>query len=231
MSTITPSEIVYLCQRHFLQYDIAAIYLDGSRMRQQNRPDSDYDVTMIVNPSVRSLAYHQRLISKQIPFEEDTAAGMLVFDCKIYEKAQLARLINKCNPNLTEQFLYQPLFVKKEAANQQLFKTLKGLNPFEIDPIKAFNAFRGMLYQEENKTNRTAAKRARNIQNYLTLLHTYLAPYLTANIKLDDTQTAETQLQIWQEQVLPQVTAKPATIAKIDRAFITDFIAFCHQLH
>lgn len=231
MSTITPSEIVYLCQRHFLQYDIAAIYLDGSRMRQQNRPDSDYDVTMIVNPSVRNLFYHQRLISKQIPFEEDTAAGMLVFDCKIYEKAQLARLINKCNPNLTEQFLYQPLFVKKEAANQQLFKTLKGLNPFEIDPIKAFNAFRGMLYQEENKTNRTAAKRARNIQNYLTLLHTYLAPYLTANIKLDDTQTAETQLQIWQEQVLPQVTAKPATIAKIDRAFITDFIAFCHQLH
>lgn len=231
MTTITPSEIVYLCQRHFLQYDIAAIYLDGSRMRQQNRPDSDYDVTMIVNPSVRNLAYHQHLISKQIPFEEDTAAGMLVFDCKIYEKAQLARLINKCNPNLTEQFLYQPLFVKKEATNQQLFKTLKGLNPFEIDPIKAFNAFRGMLYQEENKTNRTAAKRARNIQNYLTLLHTYLAPYLTANIKLDDTQTAETQLQIWQEQVLPQVTAKPATIAKIDRAFITDFIAFCHQLH
>ena len=244
MTELTTQEMTDICLKQINYMNIkvpdmnrvtvAAIYLNGSRMRKQNQPDSDYDLTVIVNPSIKSLFYHDTFISKQKQFITKIRNTEYEFDLKIYEKAQFAKLINKCNPTLTEQLLYKPIYVKNDPTNQQLFTVLKDLNPFDINPAKAFNAFRGMIFQEEHASNHSNEKRERNIKNYLNLIYTYMKKYVTndipENINLDKTQDPEAQLLVWQEKVLPYITVQQSVINMIEHAFIADFIEFCQHL-
>lgn len=232
--TLTNTQITNICLDHFNDtYDVQAIYLTGSRLRGLNRADSDYDLIIFVNPVLKRIFNHQRLISKQVAF----AVEQNIFDCKIYEKAKLEQMLFKGNPNLLDLFSQKGLFIAANQTNRQLFNLLEHTDLFSLDPIKSFAAFKGMIRRDEailNKTTKPAKKdkARRNLHYEIDLLGHYLHASLPRSLDYDP----ETVLASWQQDFGRQMANIDTNLLNLankkalDDAFMADFVSWCQKL-
>lgn len=190
-------KITQLCKNNFSNLDICAIYLAGSRMRHTARKDSDYDLIIVINPTLESTFLHQSLFSKQIAFEDNN----IEYDCKLYEKAKFYELIMKCGPQIFEVLQAEPIYCTPN--DKQLFEFIytNRNRLFLIDPVKTFKSGKGIIKNVNDQLTKT------NDPNKITKYQVLIESQLKILAKFLHTTVANQNIDIlayWESNLLPE---------------------------
>lgn len=212
--------MVKVCQEHFKQMQISAIYLAGSQMRHTARPDSDYDLIVIVNPNLEDTLFHRELVSKQSEF----VVNGISYDCKVYEKAKLYQLLLKCGPQILEVLQYLPIYY--DQSDQTLIKFIYQHRQqlFLLDPVKAFKSGKGIIMNvldsmhKEHHNLEKVTKYQVLIDSELALLAQFL--HTTVNSQ----QNIVSILAEWEAKFLPQYQKDEQFRQQLEKVFADNLL-------
>lgn len=212
--------IAKACQEHFSQYQISAIYLAGSQMRGTARPDSDYDLIVIVDPTIEGTLLYRQLVSQQSTFTKNG----IDYDCKLYEKAKLYELMLKCGPQIIEVLQYLPIYYQQ--TDQPLIKFIYQHRQelFLLNPIKSFKSGKGIIMNvldsmhKEHDNIEKVAKYQVLIDSELALLAKFL------NTTVNSQQDVASTLAEWETNLLPQYQMNEKLRQELRQIFIDNLL-------